>query len=490
MLPGSESSGSERRVVEVEFGSIAGHGREVAEGIGELVVVPAELLLTQCEVQHDQVDAALGKDVENLIGIRRRAPFHLVHKLGVKACDKRITDEQDDRAALFPEQAVGVLAGILAIDLDRHGLDGAEYLVHVVVGKELAGLEDLVLEKRLGLGLDRSGVGVGAFTHDQRQRNRVAEHETRAVLAFEQGRHPHQLLAGDAGQIVHAQAVEQDRVAGSHSRADSRRKKRRLGTRVDIAAQGVEDGAAVKRCVGLMHAGRVFVLVELAADVGRENDNGVAEFDVFFAVFVLQPAGIENLQKKLDRGRVRLFDLVEEQHGIRVPLHEVGQCAGLGVLVEARAADQRSGLVREGIATHVEALEGAVEVARTQLREVCLAHSRRPGEDEQPGGFPSTGVGGGDHFDAEQPLDKLVYGIVLPGNTGEQVLAQCAQALREDAEARRAAVFLYPLGEEAQNLLFVRGVAWTWRKRQGNSAGQMRQRDQRGLISRRDLFHK
>lgn len=77
LLPGSESSGSERRVVEVQLGTIAGHGREVAEGIGELFVVPAGLLLTQCEIQHEQVDAALGKCVKNLIGIARCAPIHL-----------------------------------------------------------------------------------------------------------------------------------------------------------------------------------------------------------------------------------------------------------------------------------------------------------------------------------------------------------------------------------------------------------------------------
>ena len=62
----------------------------------------------------------------------------------------------------------------------------------------------------------------------------------------------------------------------------------------------------------------------LAAQVGGQDDQRVAEIDRP-ALPVGQPAVVEHLQQHVEHIRMRLLDLVEQDHLIGPPPHRFGQ---------------------------------------------------------------------------------------------------------------------------------------------------------------------
>ena len=94
----------------------------------------------------------------------------------------------------------------------------------------------------------------------------------------------------------------------------------------------------------LFHA-RIILLARhllnaLRTEVRRHDDHGVAKIDRT-TVTVGQPAVIEHLQQHVEYIRVRLLDLVEQDHRIGSTPHGFGQVTALFVTdVTGRRADQ------------------------------------------------------------------------------------------------------------------------------------------------------
>ena len=66
------------------------------------------------------------------------------------------------------------------------------------------------------------------------------------------------------------------------------------------------------------------------AGVGGENQDGVPEEDVPVMVVVVEPAGIQNLQKKMDYIRVGLFDFIKKQETAGMLHHESAELSRRG----------------------------------------------------------------------------------------------------------------------------------------------------------------
>ena len=78
------------------------------------------------------------------------------------------------------------------------------------------------------------------------------------------------------------------------------------------------------------------------------NDD-VAEIDLL-AVVVGQLAVVHDLQQDVEQIRMRLLDLVEQQHAMRMLVDAIGQQAAL---VEADIAGRRADQARDGVPLHV-----------------------------------------------------------------------------------------------------------------------------------------
>ena len=148
--------------------------------------------------------------------------------------------------------------------------------------------------------------------------------------------------------------------------------------------QPVQDCLAVESGIGAANATIVGLIVKLAPGVGGQDDGGVGEADVAFEVFVFQTSGVENLEKEIDCVQVCLFNLVKEQHRIRVFFHETGEHARLRSLVTLLPADQRVLLLMIGIRAHVKPFERTAEMAklpippRTSSPRLAARQKRKP----------------------------------------------------------------------------------------------------------------
>ncbi|MCO5578383.1 hypothetical protein L7F22_032224 [Adiantum nelumboides] len=164
---------------------------------------------------------------------------------------------------------------------------------------------------------------------------------------------------------------------------------------------------------------------QLRPDVGRHDDHRVAEVDGA-ALAVGEPAVVEHLQQRVEHVRVRLLDLVEQQHRVRPPPHRLGQLAGLAVAdVAGRRPDHPRDGVLLAVLAHVEA-DHAVLLAEQRdgqgARQLGLADPGRAEEQEaadgavlvaQPGARPADGLGhGGDG--GVLPDDALVQLVLQP----------------------------------------------------------------------------
>ena len=97
-------------------------------------------------------------------------------------------------------------------------------------------------------------------------------------------------------------------------------------------------------------------------------------------------AGGARLEEEVEHVRVRLLDLVEQDEAVRRAAHRLGELPALVVAdVPRRRPRQPAHRVRLHVLAHVEPHHGvlrAVVRRGDRLRELGLAHARRPGEDE------------------------------------------------------------------------------------------------------------
>ena len=153
---------------------------------------------------------------------------------------------------------------------------------------------------------------------------------------------------------------------------------------------------SASRPSGVLEELRVGLEQALAADVARHDDDGVREVRRAPAP-VGQPPVVEHLEEQVEDVRVRLLDLVEEQHAVGPAAHGLGQVpALLAVDVPGRRADEALRHVLLHELAHVEAghrLLVVEEELGERLGELRLAHAARPEEEERPDGLARDRAG-------------------------------------------------------------------------------------------------
>ena len=120
----------------------------------------------------------------------------------------------------------------------------------------------------------------------------------------------------------------------------------------------------------------------LGAGVGGHDDDDVAEVGLA-AVVVGERAVVHHLQQQVEDIRVRLLDLIEQQHAVRVLGDRLGEQP---TLVEAdvarRRADQARDRVPLHVLGHVEAQELDAHRDRQLPGDLGLADAGGTGEQE------------------------------------------------------------------------------------------------------------
>ena len=131
------------------------------------------------------------------------------------------------------------------------------------------------------------------------------------------------------------------------------------------------------------------VLEELAADVRRHDDDGVAEVDRS-SLTVGQAPVVQQLQQRVEHVRVRLLDLVEQDHGVGPAPHRFGQLPALVVAdVSGRRADEPRHRVLLHVFGHVDADHVRLVVEQEvgeRPRQLGLADAGRAQKDERADG--------------------------------------------------------------------------------------------------------
>ena len=148
------------------------------------------------------------------------------------------------------------------------------------------------------------------------------------------------------------------------------------------------------------------------AGIGGHDQDDVAEIDLL-AVVVGQLAVIHDLQQHVEQVRMRLLDLVEQQHAMRMLVDAVGQQAAL---VEADIAGRRADQPRDGVALHVfrhvEADELDAEAGGELLGHLGLADAGRAGEQVAADRLLRLAQAGAGELDRRrQRLDRLVLAV-------------------------------------------------------------------------------
>ena len=122
------------------------------------------------------------------------------------------------------------------------------------------------------------------------------------------------------------------------------------------------------------------------ADVAGHDDDRVTEVDGA-ALRVGQATVFEDLQQDVEHVGVRLLDLVEQQHAVRLAAHGLGELAALVVTdVTGRRTDQAADAVLLHVLGHVDA-DHRLGVAEQEVCEragqLGLADTGRSEEDER-----------------------------------------------------------------------------------------------------------
>ncbi len=148
-------------------------------------------------------------------------------------------------------------------------------------------------------------------------------------------------------------------------------------------------------------------LDDVGPEVRRGDDDGIAEIH-HAPLAVGQPAVIEDLQQDVVDIRVRLLDLVEQDHRIGPTPHALGQLAAFVITdIARRCTDQTRDGVAFAIFRHVDAdhrILVAIDGFGQRLGQFGLADAGRAEEQEgcrraralaQPGARQTHGVGHG-----------------------------------------------------------------------------------------------
>ena len=117
---------------------------------------------------------------------------------------------------------------------------------------------------------------------------------------------------------------------------------------------------------GLRHVG--------SARIGRHDQDDVAEVDLL-AVVVGQLAVIHDLQQDVEQVRMRLLDLVEQQHAMRMLVDAIGQQAAL---VEADIARRRADQPAETVCRSMYSDMSKRSSSTPSVAASCLATSVLP----------------------------------------------------------------------------------------------------------------
>ena len=190
------------------------------------------------------------------------------------------------------------------------------------------------------------------------------------------------------------------------------------------------------------------------AHVRGHHDHRVAEADRA-PLAVREPAVFQNLQQRVEHIRVRLFDLVEQHHRIRLAPQVLGELSALFVAdVSRRRPDHARHRVLLHVLGHVDAHHGALVVEQEfgqRPRQLRLADAGRSQEQEaadrpmrvaQSGAVAADGVRDQNHS------------FVLPHDALLEALFHVHQLLDfafEHARDRDSG----PLGDDAGDILLV-----------------------------------
>src|SRR5581483_1967333 len=231
-----------------------------------------------------------------------------------------------------------------------------------------ARVEDETLDRALER--PRSIGGVEALLRDERLR--VGRELERDLPLGQAPREDLRLLLDDLHELLGREVLEDDDLVDAVQEL-----------RPELSAQRVRHALAQE--VGLFGE----LGDERRADVARHDDHDVLEVDRA-AVAVGEPAVVEDLQQHVEDVRVRLLDLVEQEHGVRAPADRFGE---LTALLEADVAGRRTDETGDGVLLHVlghveadHRLLVVEEELRERLREERLPHAGRSEEEERAEG--------------------------------------------------------------------------------------------------------
>ena len=175
------------------------------------------------------------------------------------------------------------------------------------------------------------------------------------------------------GHVLHREAAEQDHLVDAVEE---------LGP--EAAAQ-----LAHHRLARFLHVLAAHRHQMLRADIGGHDDQRVAEIDRA-ALPVRQAAVIQHLKEDIEHVRVRLLDLVEQDHLIGSAAHRLGQGPAFLVSdIAGRRADDAGDRVLFHIFGHVEAGDGVFVVEQElgqSLGQLRLADAGGPQEHEAANG--------------------------------------------------------------------------------------------------------
>jgi len=188
------------------------------------------------------------------------------------------------------------------------------------------------------------------------------------------------------------------------------------------------------------------------AEVRGEDDDGVLEVHGA-ALRIGDAAVVEHLEQDVEDIRVRLLDLVEEDDGVGLAAHGLGELAALVVAdVARRRADQTGHAVLLHVLRHVDADHrgfGIEERFGERLGELGFADAGRPEEQEtadRTARVFDAGAGAQDRLGDERD------GFVLPDHTLVEHVGQAQEfflfALDESGDGHAG-----PLGNDLRDLL-------------------------------------